>query len=262
MPTTFVSGIFLQTAAARVARPGRPARAAPCLNRPYLFEIVAHKLGLLEESVVAPSTLDYADIPRVPYDPAAANNVLDAAGWSRGADGVRAKDGIRLAITLALPAGYAPSAQTAELVRVAWTQIGAEVTTKPASSALFFAPANAGGIIQSGNFDAALLSQTTGVFADLTARLRLRLSFARGAQWHALLQSRRRPRNGSLRASYDPAARAAIARAFQEQIDRDAPLIVIYARSFAYVHTIRLTNLRPQTFGVFDAISGADIAGN
>ncbi len=261
-PTTYVSGIFLQTERPALRDPAVRRALRLALNRPYLFEIVAHKLGVLEESVVAPSTLDYADIPRVPYDPAAANNVLDAAGWSRGADGVRAKGGIRLALTVALPAGYAPSAQTAELVRVAWTQIGADVTTKPASSALFFAPANAGGVIQSGNFDAALLSQTTGVFADLTPVYGCAYRSPAGLNGTRYCNPAVDREMNRYVETYDPRARAAIARAFQEQIDRDAPLIVIYARSFAYVHTSRLTNLRPQTFGVFDAISGADIAGN
>ncbi len=33
------------------------------------------------------------------YDPAAADRLLDAAGWKRGADGMRAKDGKQLALT-------------------------------------------------------------------------------------------------------------------------------------------------------------------
>jgi peptide/nickel transport system substrate-binding protein len=39
------------------------------------------------------------------HDPAAAERVLDRAGWKKGADGVRAKDGRRAAFTLYYPAG-------------------------------------------------------------------------------------------------------------------------------------------------------------
>ncbi|MDH6226490.1 MULTISPECIES: ABC transporter substrate-binding protein [Streptomyces] len=39
------------------------------------------------------------------HDPAAARRILDRAGWRKGADGIRAKDGRRAAFTLHYPAG-------------------------------------------------------------------------------------------------------------------------------------------------------------
>jgi peptide/nickel transport system substrate-binding protein len=36
-------------------------------------------------------------LPRYPYDPAAASRLLDEAGWVRGPDGIRARDGVTLA---------------------------------------------------------------------------------------------------------------------------------------------------------------------
>ncbi len=50
-------------------------------------------ISALPESKVAPEYL-------ISYDPAKANALLDAAGWVMGADGVRAKDGVPLQITL------------------------------------------------------------------------------------------------------------------------------------------------------------------
>lgn len=62
------------------------------------------------------------------YDTAAAERLLDEAGWAKGADGVRAKDGKRL--TLSLP--YAPTyaaldAPTAEYLAEQWRAIGIDV---------------------------------------------------------------------------------------------------------------------------------------
>lgn len=39
-------------------------------------------------------------LPAYPFDVAGANGLLDQAGWSRGADGVRVKNGVRLAATM------------------------------------------------------------------------------------------------------------------------------------------------------------------
>lgn len=50
-------------------------------------------ISALPESKVAPEYL-------ISYDPAKAAELLDAAGWTMGADGVRAKDGVPLSITL------------------------------------------------------------------------------------------------------------------------------------------------------------------
>jgi peptide/nickel transport system substrate-binding protein len=43
-----------------------------------------------------------SDVPRYPYDPARAKQLLDDAGWRPGSDGVRTKDGQRLRFTVML----------------------------------------------------------------------------------------------------------------------------------------------------------------
>ena len=259
VPSAFMSGIFLQTErpALREAVVRRALRLAT--NRPYLFDVVARRVGVLAESVVAPPTLDFAQLPRTPFDPAAANKLLDADGWVRGPDGVRAKAGTRLTLEIVLPAGFGPSAQLAELIRSSWATIGAEITTKPASSALFFAPASAGGIVQSGNFDAALLSQSSGVFADISNGFGCAYRSPKGLNGTRYCSPEVDRDLTAYSATYDPGGRAAIARRFQKRIDDDAPLIVIYARAFVYAHTTHLTGFHPQTFGVFDAIADADV---
>jgi peptide/nickel transport system substrate-binding protein len=259
VPVDYMAGIYFQTErpALRDAVVRRALRLAT--NRPYLFDVVFHRVGVLAESVVAPPTLDFAQLPRAPFDVAAANKMLDAAGWVRGADGVRAKAGTRLALTIALPAGYAPSEQAAELLRSSWAQLGADVTTKPASSALFFAPADQGGVVQGGNFDAALLSQSSGVYADVSNGYACAYRSPKGLNATRYCNPSVDREIAAYTATYDPRARAAVARRIQKQIDDDAPVIILYERSFLYAHTAHLTNFHPQTFGVFDAIADADV---
>ncbi len=70
-------------------------------------------------------------------DIAAANAMLDEAGWVRGADGVRAKDGVRLSI-LYQTSTNAVRQDTQALVKQWWGEIGVETELKNVDAAVFF----------------------------------------------------------------------------------------------------------------------------
>ena len=69
------------------------------------------------------------------FDPKKAAALLDAAGWTVAADGVRAKDGVRLAFTMSTTAGNKSREQAQQLVQQNWKKIGVAMTIKnmPAS---------------------------------------------------------------------------------------------------------------------------------
>ena len=69
------------------------------------------------------------------YNPAQAAAALDAAGWKVGSDGVRAKDGVRLAFTMSTTAGNKSREQAQQLVQQNLKKINVEMTIKnmPAS---------------------------------------------------------------------------------------------------------------------------------
>ncbi len=69
------------------------------------------------------------DLPGMPYDVDAANRILDEKGWSRGDDGVRAKNGAPLSFQLAVPAWFELE-RTAGLIRTQWERVGARVDVK------------------------------------------------------------------------------------------------------------------------------------
>jgi peptide/nickel transport system substrate-binding protein len=65
------------------------------------------------------------------HDMNAARSALDAAGWTAGADGVRAKDGRKLSIAFYYPTSLGPAMQAgAELVQKTWKAIGVDVSLK------------------------------------------------------------------------------------------------------------------------------------
>jgi peptide/nickel transport system substrate-binding protein len=66
-----------------------------------------------------------------------ANRILDEAGWVRGSDGVRAKDGVRLSI-LYQTSTNSLRQSTQALVKQWWDQIGVETELRNVDSAVFF----------------------------------------------------------------------------------------------------------------------------
>ncbi len=77
-----------------------------------------------------PRTSPVADTTLVqfPYDTVRANHLLDSAGWHRGPDGMRAKNGRPLAFTLSVPTSSKARQQYAVLLQDQWAAVGARVT--------------------------------------------------------------------------------------------------------------------------------------
>ena len=90
------------------------------------------------------------------YDPAAARRLLDAAGWSKHADGTRWKNGRRLDLTLTIsPQSVNGSTLVATLLQQDLHDVGIGVTIKQIPPALFVEPAAAGGILAGGRYQLA-----------------------------------------------------------------------------------------------------------
>jgi peptide/nickel transport system substrate-binding protein len=100
-----------------------------------------------------------------PYDPEEAKKLLEAAGWKVGPDGIRVKDGKRMAFTLS---------STTVPVRVAaapgmqayWRVIGAEVNFQAFSPAEYFNTWNQNGILARGRFDVGMFAISESVELD------------------------------------------------------------------------------------------------
>lgn len=106
------------------------------------------------------------DVAHFGFDPAKANAVLDQSGWLMGADGIRTKDGRRLALAITYPSGSVVSTTIAAIVQSQWKAIGVDITSKSVASPIFFASAGEGGTLQSGKFDIALGAWINGADPD------------------------------------------------------------------------------------------------
>ena len=108
------------------------------IDRSLLVEVGYGKAGKVTCDLV-PSPDNYAakNTHCENQDIAGANKMLDDAGWAKGSDGVRAKDGVRLSI-LYQTSTNAVRQDFQALIKQWWSEIGVETELKNIDAAVFF----------------------------------------------------------------------------------------------------------------------------
>ncbi len=103
------------------------------------------------------------DIQPMPYDVAAANAELEAAGWvDTNGDGLREKNGKELAFTLMTNSGNARRAKGAIIMQAQLKDVGAKVEIETVESNTFFER------MRKKDFEAALSGWSAALFVDMS----------------------------------------------------------------------------------------------
>ena len=228
-------------------------------DRATIREKIRHGVGILQETPFSPGHPFHVDLPRVPFDVAAANRLLDAAGWKRGADGVRAKDGMRLEFTVAIGVGLPDTDAILELMRSSWSEAGAHFEVRHYPSSLYFAPAQTGGILYSGKYDVALFAWFTDPNGDLTNLYACDRIPPKGQN---IPRYCNHGADAALRrfiSTYDLAEQRAASRVVQEALYRDVPTFVLDAREDVYAFNDDMHGFHPNQVTAFDDLVEADI---
>jgi peptide/nickel transport system substrate-binding protein len=98
------------------------------------------------------------DLAKFTRDVAKANSLLDSDGWVKGSDGIRTKNGKRLAFHITTTAGNKQRASEVELIANNLKEIGADVPSSPDTGTNVFDSFNTGGIFATGQYDVALFA--------------------------------------------------------------------------------------------------------
>ena len=157
-----------------------------------------------------------------PYDTVRANHLLDSAGWRRGPDGVRSKNGHPLAFAVSVPTSSKARQQYAVLLQDQWAAVGARVTVDAMELRTFI------GRLRHYDFDAALQSwHTDAGISDIrqtwtSSALRSGVNFGSYQDPHfdALIDS--------ALATSDPIRMRALFHRAYVVINDDAPAIWLY----------------------------------
>ncbi len=112
------------------------------IDTPLLARIASAGLGMAPRRLAGadPMVCPAETVSAVPtrFDPAAANRLLDRAGWIRGADGIRSRGGRRLSLSLIWDFDLndaTASAYAAEYAVSQWREIGVEVRSRSVNGA-------------------------------------------------------------------------------------------------------------------------------
>jgi peptide/nickel transport system substrate-binding protein len=229
------------------------------LDRKTLNEKVRFGLYDLGESVVPPVSPFHETLPLVPFDIAGANRLLDGAGWVRGADGIRSKNGVRLSLDFATASGTPDSDTIIELIRSWWKQLGVDLQVRHYLSSLLFASVQDGGIIYSGKFDVVLFAwggDPNGDMSNLYACDR----FPPNGQNDPRYCNQQVNQALTLgKTEYDRAKRTAGMRFIQEQIVKDVPTVVMDTRREIHAYNDDLKRWNPNAVSPFDDMMNVDI---
>jgi peptide/nickel transport system substrate-binding protein len=103
------------------------------------------------------------DIAQESYDPVLATRLLEDAGWLRGADGIRVKDGTRFSLRVVSTTGNKLREQIEQVLVDEWRAIGVELRIANVPSGVLTGAWQSNGVRKRGDFDLLLAQVGLGV---------------------------------------------------------------------------------------------------
>lgn len=104
---------------------------AHALDKQTIIDALYYGIPTPTETFLASQSYYYnGDLPTREYSLEKAAQILDEAGWVPGSDGVRAKDGVRLAFSMSTTAGNSVREQAQQFIQQSFAEIGVEMEIK------------------------------------------------------------------------------------------------------------------------------------
>ncbi len=179
------------------------------------------------------------------FDPVAADRAFDAAGWRRGADGMRRKADRRLALTYVQFPETATGVRSAAVVQRELYERGVAVTIKSISNAQLFLPAADGGTLATGNFDLAYVPWSMG--ADPDDRFLFGCEHTAANYMRYCNANVEKLEDAAVRLQARDERKAAY-RAIDRIVARDVPILYLFNPTYIYAYGPRLGGFAPNAF--------------
>lgn len=182
------------------------------------------------------------NIVQQPYDPLAAMQMLDQAGWIAGPDGIRTKGGVPLSFRL-FSQSNSQYAYVTQALQRQWRAIGVD------AQVILQQETDLQSTIAFHNFDALLFGVSLGTDPDLFAYWHSSQADPRSANRLNFSEYKSGTADASLeggRARLDPPLRVAKYRSFLEAWRNDAPGVALYQPRFLYISSGDIYNFEPR----------------
>ena len=197
---------------------------ARAIDYSVLIAKLSYGTALPAHDIVPPSSLGYANNPSYPYDPRAANALLERGGWRAGPDGIRANGETRLDLVMVVgPTGIGPAVavQLQQMLRA--VGIGLTIKSYPYKGIFAF-----DGPIVTGRFDLAVFANTLEYDPDSTSTLTCAQFAPKGENEARYCDPAVDALERAGLATDDSRKRAAIYRAIGRRIHENVPYIPLF----------------------------------
>ncbi len=230
------------------------------IDRKTLAQKISHGHSVVQESIVPPVVpIAPKDIPLVPFDPAKARALLEAAGWTVGHDGIRVKNGQRLTLQFPYYTGVATADDTVELIRQDLRAVGIDIQSRKYAPAVFFAPYQQNGIIYGGKWDLTMFSWQSLPVADLSNIWECNQIPPNGQNVTHFCNKKLDALLERFKATYSEEDQRTLLEQEVKIIDANAPTIVLSVSVVGYAHSPGLTGFDPGAWTPFDNMMNVDI---
>lgn len=198
-------------------------------NRQEIMSSVLDGNGEPIYSPILPGMIGYSDgLEKREFDLERANKILDDGGWKLSADGVRAKNGTVLEISL-FTTDWDELQKTAEIITSQWGRVGAKINVNVLSISDIQQ-----NYIRPREYDALLFGQVLGSDPDPYSFWHssqkkdpgLNLSLFGDSKADSLIEAGR--------VEFDPEKRAAIYKEFQQILAKEIPAVFLYSPDYIY----------------------------
>ncbi|HET9393992.1 MAG TPA: peptide ABC transporter substrate-binding protein [Candidatus Rubrimentiphilum sp.] len=176
------------------------------------------------------------------YDPPCADTLFDAAGWRRGSDGVRHKNGQPLTLVYVQFKETTTGMRVATAVQAQLRQRGINVEMKTISNAQLFLPHT--GVLASGNYDLAYVPFTMGSDPDDSSILACRAP----SNYMRYCNPRVDALERSALASTSRTQRKGLYGHIERIVAADVPIIYLFNANYIYAYRSQLAGFYPNAF--------------
>jgi peptide/nickel transport system substrate-binding protein len=230
------------------------------LDRQTIIDKIGRGVGILQE-VTTPKNAPYAvtSIPPVPFNIAQANALLDRGGWTRGPDGIRSKNGVKLLLDFATTSGSQDVDEQIELMRSWWKQIGVDLNVRHYPPAMMFAPLQQGGIVYSTKWDVIAFAWVNDAIGDMSPLYSCHSFPPNGQNDPRWCNARAQAAIDAVFGHYDQPQRNQDVLVLEQELVKDVPTIVTSLREDIYAYNKDLKNFHPNAITPFDNVMTLDI---
>jgi peptide/nickel transport system substrate-binding protein len=245
VPLALVAGIAINTTHPPLDDPRVRRALAASIDRIGISRKITY--GRYPPIDTAQPLTSWAHDPNVhlpAYDPRAADALLDAAGWKRGAGGVRVRGGRSLALTYVQFPESTTGVRVATVVQSELAARGLVVTIKSISNAQLFLPASQGGTLAGGGFDLAYVPWSLGADPDDS----FLLSCHGAANYMRWCDPAVDALEALAIATPDRARRARLYGQIARRAAAGVPIVYLFNPAYVYAYRTRLRGFGPNAF--------------